>query len=353
MPEDSSGGGESRRTVLVALGANLAIALAKTAAGLGTMSGAMLSEAAHSWADTTNQVFLLFALRRAGRPADPTHPFGYGKERFFWSLLAAVGIFVTGGLFSLYQGVSGLLHGGRTPTAQEFAISYLVLAVALVLESISLARALRQLRGEAAVKSRGLLEHLRRSSDPTVKTVASEDSAAVTGLVLAAAGLGLHQLTGSEVPDALASLAIGLVLMWVAYALGRDTKDLLIGESVDPELRLDVISALHGYPGVLGVLEVLTMQLGPDQALVAAKLDFDDAMPAGDVEQLCARIERELREQHPSLLHIYLSAYRGDRSQLDVARGLRRLVEQAADGSPSARARAVASLNSGSWRRTG
>jgi len=342
--------GESRGTVLLALGANLAIAVTKTGAGLLTMSSAMLSEAAHSWADTTNQVFLLFALSRADRPADPLHPFGYGKERFFWSLLAAVGIFVTGALFSLYQGVTTLLGDEHEPTSRDFLLSYAVLAVALVLEGASLTKALRQLSGEARSRHRGLLEHVRRSSDPTVKTVASEDSAAVVGLLLALVGIGLHQATGSAVPDAIASIAIGLVLAWVAYALGRDTKDLLIGESLDPEVRLAVIEELQRYDAVDGILEILTMQLGPDQALVAAKLDVDDSLPAGDLERLTARMERELRAAHPEIAHIYLSVTRGDPGQLDVAAGLRRLATIAAGG-PAQRQQALESLSTGAWRR--
>ena len=345
-------GDESKGTVLLALGANLAIAITKTIAGLITLSSAMLSEAAHSWADTTNQVFLLFALKRAVRSADPTHPFGYGKERFFWSLLAAVGIFVTGALFSIYQGVTTLLGDEHEPTRNEFLLSYAVLVVALVLEGASLAKALRQLSGEARSRRRSLIEHVKLSTDPTVKTVASEDSAAVTGLLLALVGIGLHQATGSAVPDAIASIAIGLVLAWVAYALGRDTKELLIGEAVDPELRLAVLGALHRYDGVDGVLEMLTMLLGPAQALVAAKLDVRDSLAAGDVEQLTARIERELRAQHPEIAHLYLSVTRGDRGQAEVAAGLRRLAEAAA-GSPQERERALRSLSTGEWRRWG
>lgn len=343
---------ESRGTVVLALVANLTIAVAKSVAAALTLSSAMLSEAAHSWADTTNQVFLLFALRKAARPADPTHPFGYGKERFFWSLLAAVGIFVTGALFSVYQGVHALLGEGEAePSTREFVISYAVLAFAFVLEGASLAKAIRQMRGEAAEQGRGFVEHLRRSNDPTVKTVVSEDSAAVTGLVLAGVGLALHQLTGSRVPDAIASIAIGVLLAWIAYALGRDTKELLIGESVDPELRLDVISALHRYDGLDGVLEVLTMQLGPDEALLAAKLDLHDDLSAGDVELLTQRMERDLRERHPSLQHIYLATTRAGAGENLVAAGLRRLVEGAAAGTPEARAAALESLNAGSWRR--
>ena len=147
---------ESKSTVLLAFAVNLVIAIAKTAAGLLTLSSAMLAEAAHSWADTTNQMFLLFALKRSRRPADTTHPFGYGKERYFWSLLAAVGIFVTGALFSIYQGVEGLLHPHREVSGREFVVSYVVLGVAFLLEGSSLAKALRQLNGEARILRRGL-----------------------------------------------------------------------------------------------------------------------------------------------------------------------------------------------------
>jgi cation diffusion facilitator family transporter len=343
---------ESKSTVLLAFAVNLVIAIAKTAAGLLTLSSAMLAEAAHSWADTTNQVFLLFALKRSRRPADTTHPFGYGKERYFWSLLAAVGIFVTGALFSIYQGVEGLLHPHREVSGREFVVSYVVLGVAFLLESSSLAKALRQLNGEAKMLRRGLLEQLRRSNDPTVKTVASEDSAAVAGLLLAAAGLVLHQLTGSGVFDAAASMAIGLLLAWVAYALGRDTKELLIGESADPELRLDIMALLIGYDGVTGLLDMLTMQLSPEHVLVAAKVDFRDHLGAAEVERLCNRIERDLQEKFPVVTHLYLDPTSPTREQLTDAEDVDRLVAAQTDADFEERVAAADSLTDGSWRRS-
>jgi cation diffusion facilitator family transporter len=341
---------ESRGTVVLALAANLAVAVAKTAAGLLTLSSAMLAEAAHSWADTTNQVFLLLALKKAQRPADTAHPFGYGKERYFWSLLAAVGIFVTGALFSVYQGLESLVSGGHELSTREFAVSYVVLAVAFVLEGTSLLRAIRQLRGEARGRGRGLLEQLRKSNDPTVKTVASEDSAAVVGLVLAAGGLVLHQLTGSAVFDGAASIAIGVLLAWIAYALGRDTKELLIGESADPELRLDIISSLVRYDGVEGLLDMLTMQLSPDHVLVAAKIDFGDELSAADVEALCNRIESDLRRRFPSVTHLYLDPTSPTRTESAVAADIGRLVEAQENMSAEDRAAAADSLNTDTWR---
>jgi len=343
---------ESKSTVLLAFAVNLVIALAKTAAGLLTLSSAMLAEAAHSWADTTNQVFLLFALKRSRRPADTTHPFGYGKERYFWSLLAAVGIFVTGALFSIYQGVEGLLHQHREVSGREFLVSYVVLGVAFLLEGSSLAKALRQLNGEARILRRGLLEQLRRSNDPTVKTVASEDSAAVAGLLLAAAGLVLHQLTGSGVFDAAASMAIGLLLAWIAYALRRDTKELLIGESADPELRLDIMALLIGYDGVTGLLDMLTMQLSPEHVLVAAKVDFRDHLDAAEVERLCNRIERDLQEKFPVVTHLYLDPTSPTREQLTDAEDVDRLVASQTDADFEERLAAADSLTDGSWRRS-
>ena len=343
---------ESKSTVLLAFAVNLVIAIAKTAAGLLTLSSAMLAEAAHSWADTTNQVFLLFALKRSRRPADTTHPFGYGKERYFWSLLAAVGIFVTGALFSIYQGVEGLLHPHREVNGREFVVSYAVLGVAFLLEGSSLAKALRQLNGEARILRRGLLEQLRRSNDPTVKTVASEDSAAVAGLLLAAAGLVLHQLTGSGVFDAAASMAIGLLLAGIAYALGRDTKELLIGESADPELRLDIMALLIGYDGVTGLLDMLTMQLSPEHVLVAAKVDFRDHLGAAEIERLCNRIERDLQEKFPVVTHLYLDPTSPTREQLTDAEDVDRLVASQTNADFEERVAAADSLTDGSWRRS-
>src|SRR5215207_9658071 len=213
----------------------------------------MLAEGAHSIADTTNQVFLLVSLRLSRRPPDETHPFGYGKERFFWSLLAAVGI--------------------------------------------SWLRAFRQLRGEAHEEDRRILEHVRLSSDPTVKTVFSEDTAALVGLALAAGGLALHQLTGKAYWDAGAAIAIGVLLAVVAYVLGRDTKEMLIGESAPALLRTAMLDALQAHPEVDRVVEVRTMLVGPDAVLVAGRLDMDDALNAAGVEDTTDRIAAELQER--------------------------------------------------------
>lgn len=295
---------ESAGTVLVALAANLGIAVAKITAGLLSGSSAMLAEGAHSVADTTNQVFLLISLRLSRRPPDETHPFGYGKERFFWSLLAAVGIFVSGAVFSVYEGVHGLLSGESA--GASYLIAYAVLGVSFVLEGISWWRAFRQLRGEAREEDRRVLEHVRLSSDPTVKTVFSEDTAALVGLALAAAGLAVHQLTGRAYWDAGAAIAIGVLLAVVAYLLGRDTKEMLIGESAPALLRTAILGALAGHPEVARVVEVRTMLVGPDAVLLAARLDMDDELDAAGVEDSTDRIAAELQERFPDVVEVYL-----------------------------------------------
>src|SRR3954452_2484309 len=322
---------ESKGTVVLALGANLAIAVAKTVAGLISLSSAMLAEAAHSWADTLNQVFLLTSLFRSQKPADSLHPLGYGKERFFWSLLAAVGIFVSGAGFSIFQGVDSLFKSHKEVPSSEFYLSYAVLGFALIMEGSSLIKAVRQVRGEAKQHDRGFIEHLRKSNDPTVKTVASEDSAAVTGIVFAFIGLGLHQLTGSAVYDGAASIAIGLLLAWIAYALGRDTKDLLIGEAADPQLRLDIISIISDYDEIDGVVELLTMQLSPEEILVAVKVDFVDGLDSQRIEDVSTEIDEALRKDYPIVRHVFLDATTATPEQREVASEVTALAQADAD----------------------
>jgi cation diffusion facilitator family transporter len=298
---------ESRKTILAALAANLTIAIAKAAAGLLGHSAAMLAEAAHSVADTMNQVFLLVSLSLGDRKPDETHPFGYGKERFFWALLAAVFIFVSGAVFSLFVGVRTLL-GGSLGAETAFLISYVVLGFSLVAEGSSLLRAVAQVRGEARAAGKPLGRYLRDSNDPTVRTVLYEDSAAVTGVVLALAGVGLHNLTGNRAWEGIASIAIGALLVWVAYTLGRDTKHLLIGEGARPEQHERLRQVIARHPEVEAVLELLTMYIGPTTMLVAVRLDLRDDLTAGEVEQLSNQVDHELREADPDVSQVFLDA---------------------------------------------
>ena len=300
---------ESKITVLVALGANLLIAIAKLVGGLVSGSSSMLAEAAHSVADTINQVFLLASLKVAARPPDAVHPFGYGKARFFWSLLAAVGIFVAGAMFSVYEGVHTLLHGGESG---GLLLPYAVLGVAFVAEGSSWLRALAQVRKEAAAAGRPVLRYARDSKDPTLKTVLSEDSAAVLGLVLAAVGIGLHKLTGDAWWDGAAAIAIGVLLAVVAVLLGRDTRDLLIGEAADPELVLDVYRRLSEAEEIKDVVELLNMHLGPETVLIAARIDIGDELSASNVEDFSSRMDAELTGAWPVIQQVFLDPTRAD-----------------------------------------
>ncbi len=297
-------GGESTLTVLVALGTNAAIGVLKLVAGLLTGSAAMLAEAAHSVADTTNEGLLLTALSRSARKADRRHPFGYGKERFFWSLIAAVSIFVSGAVFSVYEGISTMLGAGGEQTLAW--VAYGVLGVSFLLEGISWTRALRQLRNEARADRMPAIEWLRRTDDPTVKTVFYEDSAALIGLLLAFGGVGLHELTGSAFWDGLASLLIGLLLTLVAYLLGRMNKGLLIGQQASPRMVYALRDALAARPEVDAVVDLLTMTVGTDQVLLCARLDFSDALDAADLERACVAIDTELRERFVDLDEVFL-----------------------------------------------
>ena len=250
----------TRTTVLVAGAANIFVAAIKVAAGVLTGSSALLAESAHSAADTLNQLFLLASLRRGARPADARHPFGYGQERYFWSLLAAFGIFVAGAGFSVFEGVLALT---RPDHGQDALIGYLVLAVSGLAEATSFLRALLQSRGQARSRHLSLVAHLRSSADTTVKAALFEDSAAMVGLVLAAAGLALRQLTGSSVWDGSASIAIGALLVVVAVRLGLDSRDLLLGRAADPQDQQLIRDRIEAMPGVDALLELLTMYMGP------------------------------------------------------------------------------------------
>jgi cation diffusion facilitator family transporter len=293
----------TRKTVLIAGGANLFVAAIKVGAGVLTGSSALLAEAAHSAADTLNQAFLLASIRKGRRPADSRHPFGYGQERYFWSLLAAFGIFVAGAGFSVFEGILALT---RPDQGKDALVGYIVLAVSGLAEAISFVRALSQSRGQAHERRQGLLAHLRSSPDTTVKAALFEDSAAMVGLALAAAGLLLRQLTGSSVYDGAASIAIGALLVVVAVRLGLDSRDLLLGRSAGPRDQELIRTEIEGLPGVDELLELLTMYMGPDHLIVAARVAFSDNIDASAVESLSERIDRELSERLPVTPHVFI-----------------------------------------------
>jgi cation diffusion facilitator family transporter len=282
----------------------------------------MLAEGAHSVADTVNELFLLTSLRRSARPADSSHPFGYGAERFFWSLLAAIGIFVSGAVFSMYQAINGLTGPAREG-GHSYGWSYLVLGLAFVAEGTSWARSVIQLRREARAADRGFRDHLRRSRDPTVKTVFSEDAAALAGVMIAAAGIGLHQMTGDRVWDAAAAMAIAVLLTFIAFRLGRHNMKLLIGQSADPELRQQLWDELMVVPEVDAVIELLTMHIGTDEILLAARLDLADGLDSDDIEDVSSRIEHEIGRRHPEVTQVFLDATRASARERVRAHRLR------------------------------
>jgi cation diffusion facilitator family transporter len=296
----------ARGTVLVALAANASIAVAKLVAGVISGSSALLAEAAHSVADTMNQVFLLYSLAMGEREADAEHPFGYGKERFFWSFLAAVGIFVAGAGFSLYEGLTRIF--GPETESGHFGIAYAVLAFAALAEGASLVRAYRQTRDEAAASRQSHASYVRASRDPTTKTVLFEDSAAVIGVLIAFVGIALHQVTGNQIFDGLASVLIAVLLAVVAIALGRDTRALLIGEAATPAERAAITEIIEADPAVDRLLELLTMALAPDRLLIAARVDLADGLTADEIERASSAIDRELRERIPTAWQVFLDA---------------------------------------------
>jgi cation diffusion facilitator family transporter len=292
---------ENVTTVVVALAANLGIALAKLAAALITRSSALLAESFHALADTGNEMLLLVAQRQSERPPDDDHPLGHGRAAYFWALIAALGVFVTGALLSIRQGVLELLHPRETTS---YLVAYVVLGISLVLESTSLWRAYRQLRAEAAEFGREFGEHLRLSSDPIARAVLAEDSAAVAGNLIAGTGIALEQLTGSQVPDGVAALLIGLVLGYVALELARSNGDFLIGRRAPARIEADVRRTIASVPGVTDIKELLVTFLGPLQLRVLARVDIDDGLTGADVKALTREVENRLCRASPYIIRV-------------------------------------------------
>jgi cation diffusion facilitator family transporter len=306
---EQSSGGESAGTVILAGAVNLAIAIAKLIGGLISHSSAMLSEAAHSLADTVTEVLLFVALKRGDRAPDAKHPFGYGRETYFWAFLAALATFGVGAGFSIVQGVQTILGG---EAQGDPLISYIVLAVSFVLEASSLIKAVRQVRGAARKWDITPAEYLSRTTDTTVKAVTFEDSAALAGLVLAALGLFLEQVTGDPMWDGLSAIVIGLLLIVVAAVLGRANVSLLIGQSVSPHLQEELKAEIAALDHVVDVPFLLTSVIGPAQLLVAAKVDFDDDVSAGDIERISDEAEQRLVERHEGVRYVFLDPTAGD-----------------------------------------
>jgi cation diffusion facilitator family transporter len=264
---------QSAITVLIAFVANLLVAIAKLVAAVLTGSASMLAEAAHSCADTGNEVFLLVAHRSSQRPPDCEHPLGHGREAYVWSLLAALGLFLAGAAVSITHGVQELLN---PQPASDFLVGYVVLAFAFVLEGMSFLRARRQVKPAAARMERGLIRQVIATSDPTLRAVFAEDAAALIGLVVAAVGLAAHELTGSATPDAVGSILIGVLLGVIALILFNRNRQFLVGEQADPRMRAAAIRALLNMPGVARVTSMRLEIVGPGMVSIVGKVDLAD-----------------------------------------------------------------------------
>ena len=280
-------------TVIVAFCANLLIAVAKSVAAALTGSASMLAEAAHSWADTGNEVFLLFADRRSDRSRDAAHPLGYGREAYVWSMFAAFGLFTAGAVVSISHGISELRH---PEPATDFVVAYVVLAIAFVLEGISFIQASREARAGARNLGRHTLAHLWQTSNPTVRAVFAEDAAALIGLVIAFAGIGLHQLTGSAVPDAIGSLLVGLLLAVVAVVLIERNARFLVGQAVSPSIRGQVLQSLLERSEIDRITYLHLEFVGPSRMYLVAAVDLAGDQAEHHVAVQLRRIERDLEE---------------------------------------------------------
>ena len=267
----NTGRSTSTTTVLVALSANVLVAIAKSVAALVTGSASILAEAAHSWADTGNEIFLVIANRRSRRPADAEHPLGHGREAYVWALIAALGLFVAGAAVSVSDGVRELVSPGP---AGAYTVGYVVLAIAFVLEGISFSQSVRQARPEAESFDRDLIEHVLATSDPSLRAVFAEDAAALVGILIAATGLAVRELTGSATPDAIGSILVGVLLAFVAIVLINENRRFLIGQEADPRVRAAVLQALLELPEVDRVTYLRLEIVGPRMIAVVGDVDL-------------------------------------------------------------------------------
>ncbi len=293
----------SRKVVFAALAGNGLIALTKLAAASYTGSSAMLSEAIHSFVDTGNQGLLLYGMKRADRPADKFHPFGYGIELYFWAFVVAILIFGLGAGVSIYEGLDKLQH--PHPVSSPY-VNYIVLAIAIVFESVAWWMAFQELR---KVKGKhGYFEAVRLSKDPILFTVLFEDTAAMLGLIVAFAGILLSQWLDLPTLDAIASLVIGGILAITAAFLAYECKGLLTGESASRVVVVALEEMIAKQSGVCRLNELLTMHFGPHDILLNISVDFDDALSSADVEQLVSSLERQIKQRFPDIKRLFIEA---------------------------------------------
>lgn len=292
---------ESVRTVIIALVANVVIAIAKLIAGLMSRSTAMLAEAAHSFADSLNEIFLAISLKRARKPPDQLHPLGHGRERFLWALMAAVASFIIGGCFSVAMAIWALMMGGETG---HTLAAWIVLAVSFAADGTSWLQSVRQARRES--RGRGIFRHLQRSSDPIVRAIVVEDSAALIGVLLAAGGLVVSHITGNNKADAIASLLIGVLLAFTAFALARPLADYLVGRSLPDEQLEKIRDALTASPAVEQVLSLQAVYTGPEEVIVAAKINPSTQLSSDEIARAMDDLDRTIRDASPYVADVYL-----------------------------------------------
>ena len=297
--------GSSKLAVISALIGNGLIAITKFSAAAFTGSSAMLSEAIHSVVDTGNQALLLFGMRQAARPPSTVHPFGHGKELYFWSFVVAVVIFAGGGGMSIYEGIHALQQPGPIENAH---VNYIVLSLALIFEGVASAIAIREFFKRKGAM--GVIEAIRRGKDPALFTVVLEDSAAVVGLLVAMAGIYANDQFGLLWADGAASLVIGVVLALVAAFLAFESKALLIGEAAEPEVLDRLREIFYLDRRVIAAKRMLTMHLGPEEIMLAVDVDFTDGLASSEVETATAEIEARIRSEFPSIKRIFIEAQR-------------------------------------------
>ena len=299
-------GTEAERPVAVyaALAANAMIATTKFIAGTMSGSAAMVSEGIHSLIDSGNELLLLYGLACARRPPDEKHPYGHGKELYFWSFVVAVLLFGVGGGLSVYEGIQHLF---RPAEVKSLGLNVIVLGISFVFEAGSLALGLRQLKSKNA-RGRSLFAALRASKDPSVFTIIVEDLAALCGLLIALVGVFVSHLARTPIPDAIASIAIGLVLATVAIFLARECRGLLLGESASRAVRRSLRGIVESDHAVMAVKPPLTMHLGPDEVLVNLVIQFRDGLDTHTIATAITRIERCIRRAHPEVRHVFVEA---------------------------------------------
>ena len=297
-------GGESLGTVAIAIGTDLAMAVAKAVATLLTGSAALFAETLHSVADTGNQLLLLKGLRGSRRRPDISHPFGYGAELFYWSLLAALGIFIVGGVLSIWEGTQRLLHPSKV---QAGLVGFAVLGLGFLLDGTSWLASVRQLRREATARGVPFRQHVRSTTDTAVTAVLYEDTAALLGNAIALTGLGLHQLLGSPAPDGAASIGIGVLLAAIGLRLAARNRALLTNRSESPVVLDRIRDLLAAHPEVAGVGKVTSVYVGPHQLLVMAEIEPVDPISGLRLRQLLAELRGRVAEAVPRAVQVFLT----------------------------------------------